>query len=99
MFVAGYFMMAVANLVNLVLTAYIWIIIARAILSWVNPDPYNPIVRFLYRVTEPVLRPIRGRLPTFQMGLDLSPMVVLLAIYFLKEFIVPVLYRIAAEIG
>ena len=99
MFVAGYFVSAIANLVNLVLLAYMWIIIARAILSWVNPDPYNPIVRLLYRVTEPVLRPIRDRLPTLQMGLDLSPMVVLLGIYFLKEFLVPVLYRIATEIG
>jgi YggT family protein len=99
MFVAGYFLGAVANLVNLVLVAYMWIIIARAILSWVNPDPYNPIVRFLYRVTEPVLRPVRDRLPTFQMGLDLSPMVVLLGIYFLKEFLIPVLYRLATEIG
>jgi YggT family protein len=99
MFVAGYFMGAVANLVNLVLIAYMWIIIARAVMSWVSPDPSNPVVRFLYRATEPVLRPVRNRLPTFQMGLDLSPMVVLLAIYFLKEFLVPVLYRLATEIG
>jgi YggT family protein len=99
MFVGSYLLAAVANLVNLVLVAYMWIIIARAVLSWVNPDPYNPIVRFLYRVTEPVLRPIRNRLPTFQMGLDLSPLVVLLAIYLVRDFIVPVLYRLAAEIG
>ncbi len=99
MFVLGYLIAAVANLVNLVLIAYMWIIIARAIISWVSPDPYNPIVRFLYRVTEPVLRPIRYRLPTFAMGLDLSPMVVLLGIYFLQQFLVPVLYRIAAEVG
>ena len=99
MFVAGYFLGAVANLINLVLVVYMWIIIARAILSWVNPDPYNPIVRFVFRVTEPVLRPVRDRLPTLQMGLDLSPMVVLLGIYFLKEFLIPVLYRIASEIG
>ncbi len=99
MFVAGYFLGAVANLINLVLVVYMWIIIARAILSWVNPDPYNPIVRFLYRVTEPVLRPVRNRLPTLQMGLDLSPMVVLLGIYFIKEFLIPVLHRIATEIG
>jgi YggT family protein len=98
MFVAGQFLVAFANLVNLVLSAYMWILIARAVLSWVNPDPYNPIVRFLYRVTEPVLRPVRHRLPTVQ-GLDLSPMVVLLAIYFLKEFLVPVIYRAATEIG
>ena len=99
MFVTGYLVGAVANVVNLVLVAYMWIIIARAILSWVTPDPYNQIVRVLYRVTEPVLRPVRDRLPTLQMGLDLSPMVVLLGIYFLKEFLVPVLYRIATEIG
>ena len=99
MFVASYLLTTLANLVNLVLLAYMWIIIARAVLSWVNPDPYNPIVRFLYRITEPVLRPIRNRLPTFQMGLDLSPLVVLLAIYLLRDFIVPVLYRLAVEIG
>ena len=87
------------NLVNLVLIVYMWIIIARALISWVSPDPYNPIVRFLYRVTEPVLRPIRHRLPMMAMGLDLSPMVVLLGLYFLQSFLVPVLYRIAAEIG
>lgn len=99
MFVGGYLITTIANLINLVLVAYMWIIIARAVISWVNPDPSNPVVRFLYRVTEPVLRPIRNRLPTFQMGLDLSPLVVLLAIYLLRDFLVPVLYRLAAEIG
>jgi YggT family protein len=99
MFVGSYLITTIANLFNLVLVAYMWIIIARAVLSWVNPDPYNPIVRFIHRVTEPVLRPIRNRLPTFQMGLDLSPLVVLLAIYLLRDFLVPVLYRLAAEIG
>lgn len=88
MFVAGNLILALANLLHLALQAYLWIIIARAVLSWVNPDPFNPIVRFLYRVTEPVLRPIRHRLPTFAMGLDLSPMVVILAIYFLDTFLV-----------
>ena len=96
MFAVSQFFVALARLVDLVLVAYMWIIIARAIISWVNPDPYNPIVRFLYRVTEPVLRPVRRRLPTMQMGLDLSPMIVLLGIYFLKEFLVPVLFNIAA---
>jgi len=98
-FVINYFFMAVANLINVVIVAYIWIIIARAILSWVSPDPYNPIVRFLYRVTEPVLRPVRERLPISQMGIDFSPMIVILVLYFLREFLVPVLYRISAEIG
>jgi YggT family protein len=88
MFVASNLLLAVARLLELVLWAYFWIIIARAVVSWVSPDPYNPLVRFLYRVTEPVLRPIRHRLPTLAMGLDLSPMIVLLAIYFLESFVV-----------
>ena len=99
MFIIHSCFIAVANLVNLVIVAYIWIIIARAIVSWVSPDPYNPIVRFLHRVTEPVLRPVRERLPVTQMGLDFAPMIVIFVLYFLKEFLVPVLYRIAAEIG
>jgi|SRR5512145_724719 YggT family protein len=86
---------ALANLVSLVLTVYLWIIIARALLSWVNPDPFNPIVRFLYRVTEPVLRPIRHRLPTLAMGLDLSPLVVILGIYVLQSFLVDSLRDLA----
>ncbi len=99
MFIINYFFIAIANLVNLVIVAYIWIIIARSIISWVSPDPYNPVVRFLYRVTEPVLRPVRERLPISQMGLDFSPMIVILVLYFLKEFLVPVLYRFATEMG
>ena len=99
MFIVGYFIRAVASLLDLVIVAYIWIIVARALLSWVSPDPYNPIVRFLYRVTEPVLRPVRERLGGFQVGLDFSPMIVILVLYFLKEFLIPVLFRIATEIG
>ena len=99
MFIIDSFFGALVNLVNLIIAAYIWIIIARSIISWVSPDPYNPVVRFLYRVTEPVLRPVRERLPISQMGLDFSPMIVILVLYFLKEFLVPVLYRIATEMG
>jgi YggT family protein len=98
MFVASNFILGVARLLELLLWAYFWILIARAVLSWVNPDPYNPIVRFLYRVTEPVLRPIRHRLPTVAMGLDLSPMVVMLAIYFLESFLVGSLRDLALSL-
>ena len=100
MFVLGNLIHALANLIDLVLNAYLLIVIARAVLSWVSPDPYNPIVRFIIRVTEPVLGPIRDRLrlPTVAMGLDLSPMVVLLAIYFLKSFLVGSLLDIAASL-
>ena len=88
MFVLSNLINALANLISLVLTVYLWVIIARALLSWVSPDPFNPIVRFLYRVTEPVLRPIRHRLPTVAMGLDLSPLIVILGIYVLEQFLV-----------
>jgi YggT family protein len=97
-FVAGNLILALANLLHLVLQAYFWIIIARAVLSWVNPDPFNPIVRFLYRVTEPVLRPIRHRLPTLSMGIDLSPMVVILAIFFLDTFLISTLRDLALSL-
>jgi len=98
MFVFSNLVLAVARLLELLLWAYFWIIIARAVLSWVNPDPFNPIVRFLYRVTEPVLRPIRCRLPTMGMGLDLSPMLVILAIYFLQAFLVESLRDLALSL-
>jgi YggT family protein len=95
MFVASNFVLAVARLLELVINAYIWIIIARAIISWVNPDPSNPIVRFLYRVTEPVLRLVRYRLPTLASGLDLSPLVVILVLYFIDWFLVSTLRELA----
>jgi YggT family protein len=98
MFVASNFVFALARLLEIVLWAYFWMIIARAVLSWVNPDPHNPVVRFLCRATEPVLRPIRDRLPTFQMGLDLSPMIVLLAIYFLESFLIGSLRDLALSL-
>ena len=98
MFVAENLILALANLLHLVLQAYFWIIIARALLSWVNPDPFNPIVRFLYRVTEPVLRPIRHRLPSLSIGIDLSPMVVILAIFFLDSFLISTLRDLALSL-
>ena len=70
------------------LTIYMWLIIARALLSWVSPDPYNPIVRFLYRVTEPVLSYVRRRLPVIFGGIDFSPILILAAIIFLQRFLV-----------
>jgi YggT family protein len=73
-----------------------WIIIISALLSWVNPDPYNPIVRFMHSVTEPVLRPIRRRLG-ISMGIDFSPMIVILIIMFLKYFIVASLFDMGAR--
>jgi len=87
MFVLGNLFIAVGEVLNILLNIYMWIIIIAALISWVNPDPYNPIVRFLYGVTEPVLRPIRRRLGVFG-GIDFSPFVVILIIIFLKYFVV-----------
>ena len=96
--VTSNFILAIAQLLDLVLQAYMFVIIARALISWVSPDPFNPIVRFLYRATEPVLRPIRRRLPMMQIGLDLSPMIVLLVIYFLRIFLVESLRDLGASL-
>ncbi len=97
MYILGQFLLAVARLIDYLLWAYMWIIIIRALISWVNPDPWNPIVRFLYQVTEPVLRPIRRRLPFT--GIDFSPIIVILVIYFLQMFLVPVLMTTAYRLG
>jgi len=87
MFVLANFLNEVAYVLEFVINIYMYIIIARAIISWVNPDPYNPIVRFLYQVTEPVLSRVRRLLPNMG-GLDLSPLIVLLVIFFLQKFVV-----------
>jgi YggT family protein len=96
-FIVGNLIEAIAVVIDYVLWAYIWVIIARAIISWVSPDPFNPIVRFLYRATEPVLRPIRRRLP--DMPIDFSPMIVVVGIFFLRSFLVTTLYQIAYSLG
>ena len=80
---------------DVVLVMFMWIVIARAILSWVSPDPYNPIVRFIHKITEPVLHQIRKRLPLNFGGIDFSPILVLLAIIFMRQFVVQSLYDLA----
>jgi YggT family protein len=88
MFILGNLLAAVAKILDIALTIYMWIIIARALISWVNPDPYNPIVQFLYRVTEPVLARVRRWIPFATMGIDFSPIIVVLVIFFLQVFLV-----------
>ena len=95
MFMFGNFIKAIADLLNFVLSAYIWIVIARAVISWVNADPYNPVVRFLHQVTDPLLNRIRRFVPVMG-GFDLSPMVLILGIIFLQSFLVPTLRQLAA---
>ena len=88
MFILGNFLSATAQILKIVLELYMWIIIIRALLSWVNPDPYNPIVRFLNSITEPVLYRVRQLIPMSGVGIDFSPIIVILAIIFLQSFLV-----------
>lgn len=99
MFVFGNLLVAVATVINIALTIYMWIVIIRALISWVSPNPYNPIVQFLYRVTEPVLWRVRRLLPLGGIGIDFSPLIVILAIYFLKIFLVKTLLQVAYRFG
>jgi YggT family protein len=95
MFIASNLLSALATILDIALTAYMWIIIIRAIISWVNPDPWNPIVQFLYRATDPVLRQIQRMLPMRGWGIDFSPLIAILAIIFIQRFLVASLSDLA----
>lgn len=95
MFVLGNLLQALALVIDYALQIYSWIIIARVVISWVNADPYNPIVRAIYSVTEPVLYRIRQSLPVFGGGIDFSPIVVFMGILFLQSFLVQTLQQLA----
>jgi YggT family protein len=95
MFVIANFLVAAAQVLDFLLWAYLWILIARVVISWIDADPYNPIVRFIFNLTEPVLEKVRERLPLLAGGFDLSPIVVSLAIWFIKRFLVQTLYDLA----
>ncbi len=98
MFIFANLLLAIANILDIVLTAYMWIVIISALISWVNPDPYNPLVKFLRAVTEPVYRPIR-RIIGYRLGIiDISPMVVILAIIFVKYFFIGSLIELAYKL-
>ena len=99
MFVLSNFLIAAARILDIVLTILYWLILIRALISWVNPDPYNPIVQFLYKTTEPLLYPIRKILPLgFRFGIDISPIIAFLAIMFLKSFLVRTLVDLAIRL-
>ncbi len=95
MFIFTNFLVAIAKIIDIVLSLYMWTIIIRALLSWVNPDPYNPIVQILYKVTEPVLAALRRFIPSHRIGVDLAPLIAILIIIFLKRFLVATLRQIA----
>lgn len=99
MFAISNLITAVTTILDYMLTILNWLIIIRALISWVNPDPYNPIVQFLHRITEPVLAPFRRLFPVYTVGLDISPIFALIFIWFLKLFLIRTLYGIAIRIG
>ena len=98
MFVLSNFILAIATILDQILVIANWLIIIRALLSWVNPDPYNSIVRFLYAVTEPILAPFRRLVPIYNIGIDFSPLFALLLIWFLRLFLIKTLVGLAAGI-
>ncbi|MCH8028823.1 MAG: YggT family protein [Candidatus Dadabacteria bacterium] len=100
MFVLGNLIIAVGRALDMLMYVYIWVVIIRALISWVNPDPYNPIVRFLFKVTEPVMSRIRKYIPPIS-GIDLSPIIVIVAIFFVQQLFIQSLieYGIAMKRG
>ena len=100
MFAVSNLLLALAKLLDMVLTILYWLILIRAVISWVKPDPYNPIVQFLYKATEPILSPIRKLLPLgFRFGIDISPIIAFLAILFLQSFLVKTLVDFSLRLG
>lgn len=95
MFVVANLIQGIAVVVNMILQLYMWIMIARVVISWVNADPYNPIVRAIVSVTEPVLYRIRRMIPAYGGGIDFSPIIVFVGIYFLQVFLVQSLTELA----
>jgi YggT family protein len=94
----GEIILVFRDMLNMLITVYIYIIIARAILSWVSPDPYNPIVRFLHNATDPLLYRIRRVVPLQFGGIDFSPLILLFGIYLLQRVVVVLLTRLAVSL-
>ncbi|MFA6320766.1 MAG: YggT family protein [Candidatus Omnitrophota bacterium] len=99
MFAVGNLVYALATILDYVLIAANWLVIIRALISWVNPDPYNMIVQFLYKTTEPILAPFRRLVPSYSIGLDISPIFALIAIWFLRLFVIRTLFGIAMRLS
>jgi YggT family protein len=99
MFILANFIFAAAHILDVLFTMLYWLILIRALISWVNPDPFNPIVQLLYKTTEPILGPVRRRLPLgLRFGIDISPIIVFLLIIFLKSFLIKTLLDFGARL-
>lgn len=98
MFVIANLLIAIANVLNFAITIVWWLIIIRALISWVNPDPFNPIVQFLYKSTDPILYPFQRIVPPYRLGIDISPIFAILTLMFLRYFLVNSLFDIVRHI-
>ncbi len=98
-FVLAQFLIATATILEMALNLYMWIVIIRALLSWVNPDPYNPIVRFLHQVTDPLMNKIRKWIPMTGIGIDFSPIIIIFGIFFLQIAVVQSLAQFAQQLN
>ena len=99
MFVLAQFLIATATILEMALNLYMWIVLIRALLSWVNPDPNNPIVRFLHQVTDPLMNKIRKWIPMTGIGIDFSPIIIIFGIFFLQIAVVQSLAQFAQQLN
>ncbi len=99
MFLVANLLVAIAQILDYLLWAYAWILLARVVISYINADPNNPLIRFLYGATEPILSRVRAKLPLSSGGFDFSPVIVWLAVMFLQRFLVRSLYDLAQAIS
>ncbi len=99
MFILANFIRSIATILHILLNLYMWVFIIRALVSWVSPDPYNPIVRFLYSITDPLMNRVRRYIPLYVGGIDFSPMAIILVLIFLDSFFVQSLYQLADRLS
>jgi len=88
----------IGGILHSLLTIYIWVIIIAALLSWVRPDPYNPIVQFLTRITEPAYRLVRRLMPTTLNGIDFTPLIIIIALQIIDVILVTLLNTLATSV-
>jgi YggT family protein len=99
MFIVANFLVAIARVLDIAINVFIWLIVIRAIVSWVSADPFNPIVQFLNKTTDPILFPIRKLLPfSLKWGIDISPIIAVLILIFAQSFVVNSLIDIATRL-
>jgi len=99
MMIIGTLLQALAQILHMVINIYIWVVIIAALITWVRPDPYNPIVQTLYRLTEPAYALVRRYIPTVIGGIDLAPLIIIIALQFIDLFFVRLLMNLAYRLG